>query len=46
MSTLLAAIAALSPLGREVIYAAFYSNEALSRNIWDRLRSPLSQSRL
>jgi hypothetical protein len=35
MSTLLAAIMALSPLGREVIYAAFLSNEALSRNIWE-----------
>jgi hypothetical protein len=35
ISALLAAIVALSPLGREVIYAAFFSNEALSRNIWE-----------
>jgi hypothetical protein len=31
---LLAAIAALNPLGLDVIYAAFFSGEALSRNIW------------
>jgi hypothetical protein len=31
---LLAAIAALNPLGLDVIYAAFFSSEALSRNIW------------
>ncbi len=34
---LLAAILALSPLGRDVIYAAFFSNEALSRNIWESI---------
>ncbi len=31
---LFAAIAALNPLGLDVIYAAFFSGEALSRNIW------------
>ena len=31
---LLAAIVALNPLGLDVIYAAFFSGEALSRNIW------------
>ena len=31
---LLAAVAALNPLGLDVIYAAFFSGEALSRNIW------------
>jgi hypothetical protein len=31
---LLAGILALSPLGRDVIYLSFFSNEALSRNIW------------
>jgi hypothetical protein len=31
---LLAAIVALNPLGLDVIYAAFFANEALSRNIW------------
>jgi hypothetical protein len=31
---LLAAILAINPLGIDVIYAAFFSNEALSRNIW------------
>jgi hypothetical protein len=30
---LLAAVLALSPLGREVIYLSFFSNEALSRSI-------------
>jgi hypothetical protein len=34
ISILLAAILALNPLGLDVIYAAFFSNEALSRNIW------------
>jgi hypothetical protein len=34
ISMLLAAIAALNSVGRDVIYAAFLSNEALSRNIW------------
>jgi hypothetical protein len=34
---LLAAILALSPLGRDVIYAAFFSSEALSRNIWESI---------
>ena len=31
---LLAAILALSPLGIDVIHAAFFASEALSRNIW------------
>jgi hypothetical protein len=31
---LLATILALNPLGLDVIYAAFFSSEALSRNIW------------
>jgi hypothetical protein len=31
---LLAAIIALNPLGIDVIHAAFFANEALSRNIW------------
>jgi hypothetical protein len=31
---LLAAAVALNPLGLDVIYAAFFSNEALSRSIW------------
>jgi 4-amino-4-deoxy-L-arabinose transferase-like glycosyltransferase len=34
ISTLVGAIAVLNPLGLDVIYAAFFSNEALSRNIW------------
>jgi len=31
---LLAAVVALSPIGLDVIHAAFLSGEALSRNIW------------
>jgi hypothetical protein len=31
---LLTAILALNPLGPEVIHAAFFASEALSRNIW------------
>ena len=31
---LLAAIIALNPLGIDVIHAAFFAGEALSRNIW------------
>jgi len=31
---LLAAMVALNPLGLDVIHAAFFSGEALSRNIW------------
>ena len=31
---LFAAMVALNPLGLDVIYAAFFSGEALSRNIW------------
>ena len=31
---LLAAVIALNPLGRDVIHAAFFASEALSRNIW------------
>jgi hypothetical protein len=34
ISTLLAAIAVLNPVGLNVIHAAFFSGEALSRNIW------------
>ncbi len=34
ISLLLAAILALNPLGLDVIHAAFFSDEALSRNIW------------
>ena len=34
MSTLLAAVIALNPLAIDVIHAAFFTNEALSRNIW------------
>ena len=30
----LAAVIALNPLGIDVIHAAFFSGEALSRNIW------------
>jgi hypothetical protein len=37
ISMLLTAIVALSPLGRDVIHAAFLSNEALSRNIWESI---------
>jgi hypothetical protein len=32
---LLAAIIALNPLGIDVIHAAFFANEALSRSIWE-----------
>ena len=31
---LLAAMVGLNPLGLDVIHAAFFSGEALSRNIW------------
>jgi hypothetical protein len=31
---LLTAILALNPLGLDVIYAAFFANETLTRNIW------------
>jgi hypothetical protein len=31
---LLAVVIALNPLGRDVIHAAFFASEALSRNIW------------
>ena len=34
ISTLLAAIVTLNPLGLDVIDLAFFSGEALSRNIW------------
>jgi uncharacterized membrane protein len=34
ISILIAAIVALNPLGLDVIRLAFFSNEALSRNIW------------
>ena len=33
-SMLLAAVAILNPLGQDIIYAAFFSGEQLSRNIW------------
>jgi len=32
---LLAAIMALNPLGIDVIHAAFFASEALSRSIWE-----------
>jgi hypothetical protein len=35
MSLLLAAVIALNPLGLDVIHAAFFATEALSRNIWE-----------
>ena len=31
---LLAAVVVLNPLGADVIYAAFFSGESLSRSIW------------
>jgi hypothetical protein len=34
ISIVLAAVIALSPLGIDVIHAAFFASEALSRNIW------------
>jgi hypothetical protein len=34
MSMLLAAVVVLNPLGLDVIHAAFFSGEALSRSIW------------
>jgi hypothetical protein len=34
ISTLVAAIVALNPIGLDIIHLAFFSNEALSRNIW------------
>jgi len=34
ISVVLAAVAIFSPLGRDVIDAAFFSGEQLSRNIW------------
>ena len=34
VSMLLAAVLALNPIGLDVVYAAFFSGEALSRNIW------------
>jgi hypothetical protein len=34
VSMLLAVVLALNPIGLDVIYAAFFSGEALSRNIW------------
>jgi hypothetical protein len=34
ISLLLSALVTLNPLGLDVIHAAFFSNEALSRNIW------------
>ncbi len=34
ISMIVAAIAILNPLGQDIIYAAFFSGEQLSRNIW------------
>ena len=34
ITVLLAAVAALNPLGLDIIHAAFFSGEALARNIW------------
>ncbi len=34
ITMLLAAVAALNPLGLDIIHAAFFSGEQLSRNIW------------
>ena len=34
ISTLLAAVLVLNPLGLDIVHAAFFSGEALSRGIW------------
>ena len=34
ISMVVVAIAILNPLGQDIIYAAFFSGEQLSRNIW------------
>jgi len=34
ITMLLAAVMALNPLGLDIIHAAFFSGEALSRDIW------------
>lgn len=34
ISALLAAVVALNPLGLDVIHAAFFATESLSRSIW------------
>jgi hypothetical protein len=34
MSLLLAAAVALNPLGLDIVHAAFFSGEQLSRDIW------------
>jgi hypothetical protein len=34
ITILLAAVVLLNPLGLDIFYAAFQSNEVLSRNIW------------
>jgi hypothetical protein len=34
ITLLLAAVVVLNPFGLEIIYAAFFSGEQLSRNIW------------
>jgi hypothetical protein len=34
ITVLLAAVAALNPLGLDIIQTAFFSGEALARNIW------------
>jgi hypothetical protein len=31
---IVAAVVVLNPLGQDIIYAAFFSGEQLSRNIW------------
>ena len=35
MSMVLAAVVALNPLGIDLIHAAFFANEVLSRSIWE-----------
>jgi hypothetical protein len=34
ISVLISLVATLSPLGRDIVDAAFFAGEALSRNIW------------
>jgi hypothetical protein len=34
ITMVLAAVAVFAPPGREIIYLGFFSNEQLSRNIW------------
>jgi formate hydrogenlyase subunit 3/multisubunit Na+/H+ antiporter MnhD subunit len=37
MTMLLAAAAALNPIGMDIIYSAFLTGEQLSRNIWQSI---------